>query len=187
MRPEPLTFDQPPPAGRPPRPYAPGRSVLTLSEHLPAAVQKHLAPFAGQWAEGGGFLYGVRGSAGDSDVVHAFVLPPQIRNTRNYRVPREGVAAASTATLERGWVLLGQLHTHPGANVEHSWFDDRNAISSKALSLVVPHYGADQSAWPAGIGVHEFQRDWWHLLDADQARSRVQFSDMPLEVLDLRT
>jgi hypothetical protein len=185
MRPEPVNlFDAP--VCPPPRPYAPGGKTTTLPGDLPCAVAARLGPDAGERAEGGGLLYGRRGLDGGPDVVSAFVLPPQIRNARNYRVPREGIAAASAATRGSGWVVLGQVHTHPGINVEHSWFDDRNAISAKALSLVAPNYGADESAWLDGVGVHEFQVDWWHLLEPDRARARVQIDDVPLTVLDLR-
>lgn len=187
MRPEPVNVFDLPPASSPPRPYAPGGKTMMLPAQLPGAVAARLGPGAGERAEGGGLLYGRRGVDSGPDMVIAFVLPPQIRNARNYRVPREGIAAASAATRERGWVALGQIHTHPGVNVEHSWFDDRNAISSKALSLVAPRYGADESAWLEGVGVHEFQLDWWHLLEPAQASARVQLGDMPLTVLDLRT
>ena len=186
MRPEPVNPFEPPPAAEPPRPYALGVKVMLLPQELPASVTATLGPAGGRAAEGGGLLYGCRGGGGEPDTVCGFVIPAQNRTRRNYQIPREAIAAASALTREYGWVALGQVHTHPGRSVEHSWYDDRNAISAKAMSFVAPHYGADPGHWLADIGVHEFQTDWWHLLSVEQASARVALADVPLTTFDLR-
>lgn len=187
MRPEPDNAFEPPPAVLPPRPYAPNGKALLLPQQLPTAVATALGPRSGAQAEGGALLYGERGRDGQPDTVRGLVVPAQIRNRRNYHIPRESITAASTATREHGWVVLAQAHTHPGRHVEHSWYDDRNAISAKALSFVAPDFGADPGQWLAGVGVHEFQTDWWHLLTVEQANARVVLADLPLTTLDLRS
>jgi JAB domain-containing protein similar to deubiquitination enzymes len=202
VRAEPTDPFGPLPEYTPPRPYTPTSSVLALPEGLPATVTAMLGPDTPnqdgvgekrdrrqriRGLEGGALLYGRRSRDGGPDVVSGIVIPEQIRNWGNYRIPREGIDAASAATRERGWVVLAQVHTHPGKNVEHSWFDDLNAISTKALSLVVPFYAADPGQWLDGVGTHVFQRDWWHLLTAEQARDRVVLVDAQLRTLDLRT
>jgi hypothetical protein len=159
---------------------------MFLPLELPAVVAATLGSARGEPLEGGGLLYGVRGAETEPDIVRGFIVPAQHRAARNYQIPREAVAAASAATRERGCVVLGQVHTHPGRRVEHSWYDDRNAISVKALSFVAPDYGADAGSWLAAIGVHEFQTDWWHLLTVAEARARVALVDAPLATLDLR-
>lgn len=178
--------------GQAPRPYQPTVGTMLLPAALPAALTEALGPGAsGQGAEGGAFLYGHRDPTGGmpapAGTVCALVIPDQVRRARNYHVTRRGVAQASSATRRRGWATLAQVHTHPGPNVEHGWYDDRNAISTKALSFVVPNFGADPQDWLDCVGVHEFQVDWWHLLTTEQAHQRVNFIDAPLEVLDLRT
>jgi len=44
---------------------------------------------------------------------------------------------------------------------------------SRALSVVFPAYGLWRRVWPDGVGVHEFQDDYWHLLSPEVAAARV--------------
>jgi len=163
-----------------------GRRLL-LPTSLPGAVTTALASMARARLEAGALLYGTRGSCRAADSVRGLVVPPQEGHRGWYHVPHAAIAAASAATLGRGWVTLAQLHSHPSAHVEHSWYDDRHAVSVRAISLVLPFYGRDPADWPGHIGVHEYQDGWWHLLTAGQAAKRISFvEDMPLEIIDLR-
>jgi hypothetical protein len=159
-----------------------------LPASLPGAVARAFASAARARLEAGALLYGTRGSAnGAADVVRALVVPQQEGHRARYYVPHAAIAAASAATIDHGWVTLGQLHSHPSGNVEHSWYDDRHAVSVRAISVVLPFYGRDPGDWPGRIGVHEYQDGWWHLLTAEQAAARVPFvGDAPLQVIDLR-
>ena len=135
--------------------------------------------------EAGALLYGVRGTGpGSADTVHALVIPAQVRHRAHYQIPPESIASASAATRPHGWVTLGQVHTHPGEDVEHSWYDDRHAISIRAVSFVLPHYGREP-ATGSRLGVHDYQDGWWHQLTAEQAAARVSFTDAPLQILNL--
>ena len=79
------------------------------------------------------------------------------------------------------------MHSHPGLSVEHSTYDDRMASSRRALSLVFPCYGrCPNAAFPTGVGVHEWQSDYWHLLDLERARRRVVVVDGGVKVEDFR-
>ena len=93
-----------------------------------------------------------------------------------YHVPHAAIAAASAATIDRGWVTLASFTPIPSEDVEHSWYDDRHAVSVRAISLVLPFYGRDPGDWPGRIGVHEYQDGWWHLLTAGQAATRISFA-----------
>ena len=188
MRPVPENPYLPAPHADPPQPYLHPRRHLHLPASLPPTVSGAFAETADARQEAGALLYGVRGiQVGDADVVHALVIPPQIGHRTHYRMPPDSIAAASAATLEHGWVTLGQVHSHPGEDVEHSWYDDRHAISIRAVSFVLPHYGRDADDWLARVGVHDFQGDWWHQLTHEQVATRVSFTDTPLQILDLRT
>src|SRR5262249_9468740 len=102
-------------------------------------------------------------------------------------VPASAVAEMAAATRSHGWVNLAQVHTHPGHGVEHSRYDDGHANSRRALSVVIPFYGRWHGPWPIGVGVHEFQDEYWHLLTEADARLRgpvVEPGDA--ELLDLR-
>jgi hypothetical protein len=171
---------------KPPRPYKPTGRCLHLPAALPQAVSVAFAGPAADRREAGALLYGVRAtSPGHADVVHALVISAQAGHRTHYRIPPESIAAASAVTRARGWVTLGQVHSHPGESVEHSWYDDRHAISARAVSFVLPSYGRGACDWRRA-GVHVYQNDWWHLLTAGQAAVRVSFTGTPLQIIDLR-
>ena len=138
---------------------------------------------AGQ-RECGVFWYGPRDQLGNGRV--AYVTAPRQRMAPgNYGVN----AAALTEivnTLPTEWKILAQVHSHPGRRVEHSNYDDKMASSQKALSLVFPLYGRDTSPFPSGVGVHEWQRDYWHLLDEECARRRLAVVTGEVRVQDFR-
>ena len=176
------------PYAGPPQPYRQSDRHLRLPFALPQAVSATFADEGGEPQEAGALLYGVRGTeAGQLDIVHALVIPAQVRHRAHYRMPPESIATASAATRALGLVTLAQIHTHPGEHVEHSWYDDRHAISTRAVSFVLPNYGRHACDWLARVGVHDYQDDWWHQLTTEQAAARVSFMDAPLQVLDLRT
>jgi hypothetical protein len=187
VRPVPHSPGLPAPHAEPPVPYRQPDRNLHLPAALPQAVSAAFAGSAAAGREAGALLYGTRAAgSGHPDVVQALVIPAQAGRRAHYRVPPESIAAASAATRARGLVTLGQVHSHPGANVEHSWYDDRHAISVRAVSFVLPEYGRDACDWLAHAGVHDWQDGWWHLLTAGQARARVSFTDTPLQIIDLR-
>lgn len=187
MRPEPETPFSPPPPARAPRPYRQPDRHLHLPAALPQAVSAAFAGPAAARKEAGALLYGLRApGSGSADVVHALVIPAQDGHRGHYRIPRESIAAASAATRGLGLVTLGQVHSHPGQDVEHSWYDDRLAISARAVSFVLPRYGREPCDWLAYAGIHDYQDDWWHLLTAEQAAARVSFTGTRLQIIDLR-
>lgn len=184
---------RPPPSGTgtepvvPPSAYrSPGRRLLLPGE-LPAAVVRAFTPAARRRREAFALLYGIRGAAaGDADAVCALVVPRQLGYQGRYLVPHAAMAAASAATISHGWVTLGQVHSHPSRDVEHSWYDDRHAVSLRAISIVLPFYGRYPVSWPGQIGVHEHQDGWWHLLSARQAGARITLAAAPLQIIDLQ-
>jgi hypothetical protein len=171
----------------PPVPYENRGRQLLLPPELPGAVARAFTRPARACLEAGALLYGIRGSrTGAADVVCALVVPDQEGRRTRYHVSHAAIAAASAATLDHGWVTLGQVHSHPGEVVEHSWYDDRHAVSVRAVSLVLPFYGSNPGDWPDRIGVHDYQEGWWHLLTAEQAAARISLADLPLRIIDLR-
>jgi hypothetical protein len=193
VRPIPEHPHLPPPSAEPPQPYRLLDRHLHLPSALPQAVSIALADASDAQQEAGALLYGIRRAEPSNadaviaaDTVCALVIPAQNRHRTHYRMPYEAIAAASRTTLAQGWVTLAQVHTHPGERVEHSWYDDRHAISTRALSFVLPHYGRHASDWLERIGVHDYQDDWWHQLSRDQIAARVSFIDAPLRIFDLR-
>jgi hypothetical protein len=139
--------------------------VLNLTMHI-------FRQYATRRVESACFWYGTRDAIGNGQVI-AVAVPRQYNHWGHYRVESDSVAAMATATRAHGWKNLSQVHTHPGSAIEHSRYDDAHANSRRALSLVFPFYGQWKGPWPQGMGVHEFQNDYWHLLSSEYAGMRV--------------
>jgi hypothetical protein len=134
--------------------------------------------------ESGLFWYGPRDKAGNGIVAYV-VAPRQRMSWGNYAVSSQSLTEV-VRRLPDDWKPVAQVHSHPGTRVEHSNYDDQMVSSSRALSLVFPLYGRGVSHFPSGVGIHEFQSDYWHLLDPALARRRVLLIEGPVRVEDLR-
>jgi hypothetical protein len=181
-------FDEEHPLWRapPPGPYRLPTAVLTLSRSSLNYTLTAFRATAALRVEACCFWYGLRSDDG-AGIVLAVVIPKQRNTWGNYFVPAAAVAEMAAATRPRKWVNLAQVHSHPGENVEHSRYDDANANSRRALSVVIPSYGRWRGPWPTGIGVHDFQDGYWHLLSDSNAAHRLVLADTgDAELLDLR-
>lgn len=156
----------------PPSPYVPSGLVLTVPLGVLNLTLRVFQQYARHKVESSCFWYGTRDDAGNGRVA-AVAIPRQYNHWGHYRVEADGVAAMAAATRPHGWKNLSQVHTHPGVGVEHSRYDDAEANSRRALSVVFPLYGLWKGNWPDGVGVHEFQTDYWHLLPPANAAVRV--------------
>ncbi len=134
--------------------------------------------------ESGLFWYGTKDAAGNGRVNYV-VAPQQRMGWANYSISAKSMTDIVNG-LHEGWRPLAQVHSHPGAGVEHSNYDDRMASIRSALSVVYPNYGHLRGAFPDGIGIHEFQNNYWYLLDHETASRRVQVCDGEVGVDDFR-
>lgn len=166
----------------PPHPYSLNDAVLELPINALRATE-HLLVAAGR-REACVFWYGSRD--GDFSRVTSVRAPRQTATRYNYHVD-EAAMSLMSQTLEDDCRPVAQIHSHPGRNVEHSRYDDQMIASRRALSLVFPDYGRLAKPWPCGIGVHEWQEGYWHLLNDFQAVRRVRLvADADISVQDLR-
>jgi hypothetical protein len=134
--------------------------------------------------ESGLFWYGPR--TGANGVVRSVRAPRQVMHPFNYTVDTAALSQMAAA-LPDDFRTLAQIHSHPGPWVEHSRYDDAMVGSRRALSLVFPDYGRLSRSWPQGVGVHEFQNGYWHLLTDEQAAARVRLTARAnIERLDFR-
>lgn len=166
----------------PNRPYEP----VDLQLRVPASAlvaTRDLLQRAGR-RESGLFWYGERDARGNGTVA-LVVAPRQKMSWGNYHVAPEALAEV-VQRLPPHWKPLAQIHSHPGLWVEHSRYDDRMVSSRRALSIVFPLYGHVGEAFPTGVGVHEWQIDYWHLLSLEQASRRVTAFEGPTSVEDCR-
>ena len=166
----------------PARPYAPVNLRLQVPTDAVRATLE-LLQRAGK-RESGLFWYGPRDTAGNG-LVQYMAAPRQRMSWGNYHVSPEALAEI-VHRLPEGWKPLAQVHSHPGLRVEHSNYDDRMISTRRALSLVFPSYGRTTAVFPRGVGVHEWQNDYWHLLDEATAKLRVIIVEGKVRVEDLR-
>lgn len=166
----------------PPQAYVPGDLRLSVSADALRATTSLLRR-AGR-RESGLLWYGPRDAAGNGTV--AYVVAPRQRMTwGNYTIPADALAEVVHG-LEKDWKPLAQIHSHPGKYVEHSSYDDRLVSTRRVLSLVFPSYGRRKRPFPLGVGIHEWQNEYWHLLGRDSAERRVVIVEGAVRVEDLR-
>jgi len=156
---------------KPTEPYRRPRAVLWLPKQALDVTISTLRKY--RHLEAACFWYGLRDEA-ENEFVKAVIAPFQLNRWGSYHIPSTSISAISAATRTRGWVCLAQVHSHPGAFVEHSRYDDENAGSQRILSVVIPKYGRWRRRWPNGVGVHECQNAYWHKLSDSDAALRIQ-------------
>jgi hypothetical protein len=166
----------------PAQPYQPVKIQLRMPADALAATLM-LLQRAGQ-RESGLFWYGPRDGVGNGTVMWV-VAPRQRTSWGNYHISPEALAEV-VHRLPDEWKPLAQVHSHPGLGVEHSNYDDRMASSRRALSLVFPSFGRPIAPFPKEVGVHEWQSDYWHLLDLERATRRVIAVEGSVRVDDFR-
>lgn len=170
---------------RPAANYSPSGTVLLVPKQVLQLMWQGLACYHNAEVEGCCFWYGPKTDLKEMPITH-LVFPKQVNNRRNFMVTSDAIAEMSTATRPLGMVNRAQVHTHPGRWVGHSPYDDDNAISRKALSIVLPRYGATIAKWPKGIGVHEFGNEVWQFLSPRQASRRIRLVEAKISLIDLR-
>jgi hypothetical protein len=174
---------------RPPpnEPFHPTGAHLDFAPVVIDLTIQVFGPFSRRRVEAGCFWYGVEGPDG-SGRVRAVVVPAQLNFRGWYTVGAAAMTLLSDLTRGRGWVNLAQVHTHPGSWVEHSTYDDAHANSRRALSVVLPCYGKWHGVWPERVGIHEYQKGYWHRLSDELAvqRIRVTADATPVQVMIAR-
>lgn len=165
-----------------PRPYMAGPAVLHIPPSAVVATRS-LLQRAGR-KEACVFWFGEKN--GEASVVKSVRAPEQRCMPGNYHVEVEWMSNM-VRNMPAGWRPLAQIHSHPGVNTEHSRYDDKMISSRKILSLVFPTYGVPSAPWPRGVGIHEWQSDYWHMLAPVYADRRIKLmDDCSIEVKDFR-
>lgn len=149
--------------------YVPNDRILVLHPAVVDALRDVADGYVDDEFEWCVLLYGTLKDA--VAAVEFVVVPEQDNHPTYYNVSGDAMAAAAAAVDDR--LLVGQVHAHPGIDVEHSPVDDAKAASRKAVSIVLPHYGITLPAID-GIGVHDYQQNYWYLLPPALSSLRVR-------------
>ena len=168
-----------------PAPTVPYRSVsgVMFAPYAAISATHKLLQRAGR-RESAVMWYGTRDGQGNARVSHV-IAPKQTMSWGNYSITASALAQA-VHRLPQECKAVAQVHSHPGAHVEHSNYDDRMVSSTRILSIVFPNYGRTLGSFPLEIGVHEWQHGYWHLLSLEESKRRVQLIDQQVTVEDLR-
>lgn len=97
-------------------------------------------------------------------------MPRAVHGRGFIHVEANEVGEAAHQARARRLVLLGQVHSHPGADTRHSDADDRLVLMAREtmFSLVVANYGSGGITPTEGAGIHQFQDNQWvQISDAD--------------------
>ncbi|MFL5758977.1 MAG: hypothetical protein ACJ789_04520 [Thermomicrobiales bacterium] len=170
------TRDRPPVPSNSPSTASPVRRVI-LPRSVICDTHQFFQPYRRAKVEAVCFWFGV--TCQGLQVVTT-VAAPQLRQSRGYyQVIPESLHRLAADMRRQGLTNLAQVHTHPSSGVDHSYYDDENAYSTRegALSFVWPHYGAGLDYELAGIGVHERRGGRWERLDHPQVAQRIQIID----------
>ena len=130
---------------------------------------KMLQQYTAARVEAGCLWYGSR----DADRAFATLLgvPKQINRPLNFEIPADALAEINLL-VPSDVVVVAQIHSHPGSDSTQSCWDDRMIVSRRAVSIVIPNYGAlpcDLAL--AGVHIHDGRH--WVKLDARGAADRV--------------
>lgn len=147
--------------------------TLELTPSVWQATLVALAPYRTGRVEGGCLWYGWRNSE------HAWAVlvgvPKQINRADHFAIPAEALAELN-ALIPDAFVVVAQVHTHPGVGTTHSAWDDTMMVSRKLFSLVLPRYAALPCEVGAA-GVHIHDGNWWVKLPPEASRGRLKVVD----------
>lgn len=122
------------------------------------------------------------------NAIHAYVsscIIPRVRTSPGrVSVSLEKLLDINKQLAKRGWVLLCQLHTHPG-DFGHSSGDEKSAASYRLgfISIVVPDYGRKGLDNLEGCYVYEYAGNWkWKKLEGEEVAKRFVFEESLLSI-----
>lgn len=125
------------------------------------------------------------GRRSGSDVFVTTCIAPAARTTYgSFDTSSHTNARVIMYLADAGLELIGQVHSHPGASVDHSRGDDKRALMPYEgfLSIVVPHYARRGMRPLTTCGVHLFEKSRFRRLTDSEIETRFRilphFADM---------
>jgi proteasome lid subunit RPN8/RPN11 len=130
--------------------------------------------------ESGAFLLGRRGDGGE-DVVRRYVcyddLDPHALDRGIVVFDGTGFGKLWAICREKGWKVLGDVHTHGTIHTQQSEADRTNPMMPKLghIALIVPRFAQTWCWGFSGVGIYEYRgdhqwRDWTGARRADRVR-----------------
>ena len=148
------------------------------------SVLRRSAGAAGEAHEGIVYWAGCRFS--NRSVVTTCIAPRAKTTRRSFETSLSANAQVVAFVANVNLEVLGQVHSHPGSNVDHSLTDDKDALMpyDGFLSVVVPHYGRRGMTPLVDCGIHVFEKGHFQRM----ARTGVESSFVLIDTfVDLGT
>ncbi len=122
-----------------------------------------------------GILYWFGLELDSQAVVTSLVVPDADTSDGDVVTSAAANAEALTAIVGTPLILIGQVHSHPRANVRHSVIDDRDTYAQfpGALSVVVPYFGR-QGVHLERCGIHRHIGGGFQLIPPTQVREHLR-------------
>jgi hypothetical protein len=142
---------EPRPQAGPPRPmFAVNESVILQSERWLRSPR---------WNGRESIVYWTGVKRDDLWLVTTVIKPHAVTTRGSFKTSAQDNAQVIEFLADAGLALLGQVHTHGGAYVDHSHGDDEDAFMPKenSMSFVVPHFGRQGMRPFDRCGVHRFE------------------------------
>lgn len=151
-----------------PKPSA-GRPVIAIMDGVVASSEAVLKGHAWQ-PSSERIVYWAGVKLDEMWLVTTVIRPNAVLRRGSFRTSATDNAKVVAYLAQAGLSLVGQVHTHPGAFVDHSQGDDRDAFMpvENSLSLVVPFYGRRGMLPLTSCGVHRYESGGYRrLTDAE--------------------
>lgn len=123
-----------------------------------------------------GIVYWAGRRAGTERYVTTCIAPTARTSSGSFDTSSRTNAKVVAYLARVGLELIGQVHSHPGASVDHSEGDDRGALMPYQgfVSVVVPHYAARGMQPLTTCGVHVFEGRGFRRLSTDEVARRLR-------------
>jgi proteasome lid subunit RPN8/RPN11 len=132
-----------------------------------------------------GVVYWAGRRVGRETLVTTCVAPKARTTYGSFATTSRSNARVVMYLADHGLELLGQVHSHPGASVDHSDGDNERALMpyDGFLSIVVPRYARDGLRPLSSCGVHVFDISGFRRLSTADVEARFRVVD---DFADLR-
>ena len=154
---------------------------LTVARRLWLATWEGLRRCGGGRREAACVWVGTREGSEEQarEVIFLDDLPGTIGRRLQHRTSRAAVATVLERAREMGFVIVADIHTHPGAWVDLSEVDQEHPIEYRLglLALVLPNF-ATSTPDVSTVGVHEYVGDGqWSTFENEAVEHRLRIVD----------
>ena|SRR5216683_2390234 len=120
-----------------------------------------------------GYIDGLQ--AGEVEIATTLTLPNASLHPTYFTVSGDAMSEAGKHFRAFGLQRLAQVHTHPGRDVRHSSFDDKNAYSQLdgAISIVIPQHARYRPEL-AECGVHLRDAAGWRRVRPNEIEDLIR-------------